>query len=131
MFFVWGNWIGPDGCRSLSQNLPSLTQLQNLNLECNDCFIFSYFLFLLSMFTFCWNGTKKNLILFHKKKSFFSFSDVYKRISMFLIKYWCRKNKYMIKIVFRLREWHWTRWMSFSEWEFTFLNPVTELKSWM
>ena len=60
LFFVWDNEIGDDGCRSLSENLPSLTQLQNLNLESNDCFIFSHFLLLLSMFTFCWNEIKKN-----------------------------------------------------------------------
>ena len=34
-FLFWGNSIGVDGCRALNEVLPSLTNLQTLNLSCN------------------------------------------------------------------------------------------------
>ena len=79
ILFFWDNGIGPDGCRALNKSLPSLVQLQTLNLSCNNlCFFFKHFSLCMFYNFAIWIRNKMALFMKKTNKMFY-----FSRISKF------------------------------------------------
>ena len=100
ILFFWDNKIGPDGCRALNESLPSLAQLQTLNLSRNNLLLFFWKHFSLWMFYFFASWIRNKMALFMKTKIKCFISHEFQNFTMIHLKLFIQKNEYEIILFF-------------------------------